>query len=233
MTEAVFRDDVLVQLRKHMGDEDDIVEVARVSTEGADSRSTESSTGLVKYLVREGHGVPLEAVIFRFYVEAPVFVTRQMLKHRIASINEESGRYKELEGVFYFPNQNRKIVQVGKTGNYEFEEGRPDQWEAFEFVTKSMGKAAWDNYTKLLEVGIAKEMARINLPFNIYSALYITINLRSLLNFIAKRKEWENAGVVSHAQKEIDMVTTQMVEYVKEIVPNVWESFEKNGYRPV
>lgn len=233
MTEAVFRDDVTVQLRKHMGDEDDIVEVARVSTEGADSRSTESSTGLVKYLVREGHGVPLEAVVFRFYVEAPVFVTRQMLKHRIASINEESGRYKELEGVFYKFADERKIVQIGKTGNYEFVDGSPDQKAALDWVIENTAIPAWDNYNKLLELGIAKEAARVILPFNIYSSLYITINLRSLLNFIAKRKEWENAGVVSHAQKEIDMVTTQMVEYVKEIVPNVWESFEKAGYRPV
>jgi len=164
MTEAVFRSDIVVQLRKHMGDEDDIVEVAKVSTEGPESRSSMSNSGLVRYLVREKHGVPLEAVVFRFYIEAPIFTTRQILKHRIASINEESGRYRELAGVFYVPSEERKLVQTGKTGDYNFVQGSPEQYEALKFVLEKTGEASWNNYEALLNMDISKEVARMHLP---------------------------------------------------------------------
>jgi thymidylate synthase (FAD) len=228
-----LRDDVTVALIDSMGTEDRVVQVAKVSTLGPESRDAEGNTRLLKYLYRDQHGVPFEHVYFTFYLEIPIFVSRQIVKHRISSINEESGRYREMLPNFYVPNEERKLVQVGKTGDYTFEDGDPMQYEAVKFVNRSMGQAFWDNYTALLGMGIAKEVARMSMPVNMYSSMFLTLNLRSLMNFVTKRKEWKDGQVVSHAQKEIEMVTDQMVEIIKEKFPNVWDAYVESGYRQV
>lgn len=233
MTKVIFRDDVTVELRDYMGSEDAIVETARVSTEGANSRGSAANRGLIKYLYREGHSLPFQCVEFRFYFEVPIFVSRQIVKHRISEINEESGRYKKLRPMFYVPNEERKLVQVGKTGDYNFEPGRPDQYQGLKFVLESSAQSAWDNYEALLDAGISKEVARMHLPVNTYTSMYFKANLGSVLNFLSKRKEWENAETVSHAQHEIAMVSDKMSEIVKEKLPTVWECFVESGYRAI
>lgn len=233
-TEKVsYRDDVTVILIDSMGTEDRAVQVAKVSTQGPGSRDATSNTRLLKALYREEHGVPFEHIYFTFYLEVPIFVSRQIVKHRISSINEESGRYREFLPNFYLPNDERKLVQTGKTMDYNFEQGRPDQYEAVKWVTEAQSQAFWDNYSKLLEMGISKEVARMTMPVNTYTSMFFTLNLRSLMNFIRKRKEWEGARVISHAQKEIEMVTDQMVEIIKERFPNVWDSFVEGGYEAI
>jgi len=214
-----------------MGTEDRVVQVAKVSTLGADSRDAAGNTRLLKYLYRDQHGVPFEHVLFTFYLEIPIFVSRQIVKHRLSSINEESGRYREFQPSFYIPRDERKLVQVGKTGDYVFEDGSPDQMEAVRWVLKNSAQSFWDNYEKLLELGIAKEVARMHMPVNTYTSMFLTINLRSLMNFVTKRKEWAEADVVSHAQDEIELVTDRMVDIIKEKFPNVWDAFEENGYK--
>lgn len=231
MTEVSMRSDVTVELIDSMGTEDRIVQVAKVSTLGAGSRDTEGNTRLLKYLYRDQHGVPFEHVLFTFYLEVPIFVSRQIVKHRLSSINEESGRYREFQPSFYVPDEDRLLSQIGKTGDYNFVQGTPDQFEAVKWVLTSHAQAFWDNYEKLLELGVAKEVARMHMPVNTYTSMFLTINLRSLMNFITKRKEWEDADIVSHAQKEVELVTDQIVEIVKEKMPNVWDAFIENGYK--
>lgn len=232
-TEITLRNDMTVILIDSMGTEDRVVQVAKVSTLGPDARDSEGNTRLLKYLYRDQHGVPFEHVLFTFYLEIPIFVSRQIVKHRISSINEESGRYRELLPNFYTQSPDRMLVQTGKTGDYNFVPGSPEQHEAVSFVNKAMGQAFWTNYCALREMGVAKEVARMTTPTNMYSSMFFTVNLRSLMNFITKRKEWEEGQVVSHAQHEIAMVTDQMVEIIKEKFPNVWDAFVESGYRQV
>lgn len=234
MTEVVFRNDVTVELMDSMGTEDNIIRAAKVSTEGSGSKETSAGKGLIRMLYREGHGVPFESCVLQMYLEFPVFTSRQVVKHRISSINEESGRYREMAGVFYLIDKERPMVQVGKSSEYNFILGRPDQVEAVQFVQRSTAEASWANYEALLDAGIAKEVARMHLPFQLYSSMYFTANLRSVLNFLALRKDWgETAKHQSKAQWEIAMVTDGIAKIVQEKFPTVWECFVDSGYEAV
>lgn len=231
---ARFRSDATVELVDSMGTEDNIVRAARVSTKGANSRGQKADEGLIRYLYREAHGVPFESVTLQMYLEFPIFTSRQVVKHRLSSINEESGRYKEMEGVFYVVDENRPLVQVGKTGAYVFEMGRPDQLEAVRSVQIGTAEADWINYQKLKAYGICNEVSRMHIGVNLYSSMYFTANLRSVLNFLSLRKDWgETAVHASKAQYEIALVADGMAEIVKEKFPTVWECFVDSGYRAV
>lgn len=238
---AKFRSDMTAILMDSMGGEGSIVRRARVSTEGAGSidipqRILEGSDlGLLRWLYRNQHGTPFEGPEFEWYFEVPVFVSRQIVKHRLSSINEESGRYREMEGVFYLvPEEGRDVVQIGKTGDYNFQPGRPDQIEALRWVQQSQAESAWENYQKLIGFGISKEVARMHLPVSLYSSMYFKVNLRSLLNFIALRKDWgDNAVHASKAQHEIALLTEQIVPIIQEKFPNVWDLFVESGYQAV
>lgn len=232
--DITLRSDATVILRDSMGTEDGIVEVARVSTAGANSKDSEGRKGLIRYLYREAHGTPFESCVMRVYLEFPVFTSRQVVKHRLTSINEESGRYREMEGVFYVVPEGRPLVQVGKTSEYIFEQGTELQLHSVQWVQRSTAIAAWDNYRSLLDLGICKEVARQHLPFTLYSSMYLTANLRSILNFISLRKDWgESAIHRSKAQWEISLVAEQLAKLVKDQYPTVWECFVDNGYRAV
>ncbi|MCX8526575.1 MAG: FAD-dependent thymidylate synthase, partial [Candidatus Nanopelagicales bacterium] len=131
MDEVSFRDDVTVELVRASASDADVIFAARVSTAGEQSLEdvngdAERSTGLINYLMRERHGSPFEHNSLTFFVRAPIFVWREHMRHRIASYNEESGRYRQLEPVFYVPARERAIQQVGKTGAYEFLPGTPE-----------------------------------------------------------------------------------------------------------
>ena len=122
MTDIKYRSDMTVELVQSMGSDEMVAMSARVST-GAGASTPEKDAGLINYLMRDRHGSPFEHNAFTFYIEAPIFVFREFMRHRIASYNEESGRYKELEPVFYVPDMKRKLIQKGKPGAYEFELG--------------------------------------------------------------------------------------------------------------
>ena len=126
--EVIFRDDVSVELIKASASDADVIWAARVSTAGELSMAEigedpARSAGLINYLARERHGSPFEHTSMTFFVSAPIFVFREFMRHRIASYNEESGRYRELNPVFYIPNKDRNLIQIGKTGSYEFVPG--------------------------------------------------------------------------------------------------------------
>jgi len=227
MTDVKFRDDVSVELVDWMGDEASIVRTARVSTLGTQSEARENE-GLVKFLYREGHGTPFESNVATFRFEVPVFVSRQIVKHRLSSINEESGRYKELEPVFYVPSKDRRVSQTGKTGDYVFLRN-DDLNDSARDAIEISSEDTWYAYEAMLEQGVAKEVARMVLPVNIYSTIYMTANLRSWLNFVQLRTP--ESG--SHPQHEIALVGYEVAKQIQERVPTVWQAFVDSGYKAV
>lgn len=203
MTEPTFRSDMKVELIDFMGGDGRVVQAARTSTLGAAASEEKESEGLINFLLRERHEVPVEHSVFTFRIEAPIFVTRQILKHRITSISEESARYRELPGEFYIPSEARPLAQTGKTGDYNMVhlDVHEETCLAVEMVRASQG--SWRSYESMLRNGAAKEVARMVLPVNVYSSMYLTINARSLMNFLSLRNE-------HHAQFEIREVARQM-----------------------
>lgn len=213
---VTFRSDMGLSLVDSMGSDQSVVRAARVSTVGANEG--EGGERLIGYLMREKHMSPFEHATFTFLVEAPIFTINQMVRHRIASFNIESGRYKELEPVFYVPDAQRHLVQVGKTGSYEFEEGDAVQCAMVNVMLMSTAGYAWDAYEQMIAAGIAKEVARMVLPLNIYSSLYVTMNARGLMNFLSLRNE-------HHAQHEIRQVARQMEDIFAEHMPLTHAAF--------
>jgi thymidylate synthase (FAD) len=222
-----FRSDMAVELIDSMGGDHSVVRSARVSS-GSSSDNATGDVGLINYLMRDRHGSPFEHAVFTFRIEAPIFVFREFMRHRIASYNEESGRYKELEGVFYIPDENRKLVQVGKPGAYTFEEGSGYQKRMTSPLIADCVNYAYETYQDLLGAGIAREVARMVLPVNIYSSMYVTMNARSLMNFLSLRSE-EQGTYPSFPQWEIADVARQMELIFSEKMPNTHMSFVKNG----
>lgn len=229
MTDLRFRSDMSVTLIDSMGSDERICQAARVSTEGAASYQTGEAKGLINFLARERHGSPFEHVVFQWLIEAPIFVWREFMRHRVASYNEESGRYKALEPVFYIPGPERLLQQIGKTGNYEFIEGTDEQRTLTDWSIRGNSAFAYEDYTDMLEAGVAKEVARMVLPVNIYSSAYVTMNLRAAFNFLSLRNKVEGATYPTHPQREIEMVAELMEEDVKRVAPLAWEAFSSNG----
>lgn len=226
--EISFRSDMTVELVQSMGDDDAVVKAARVST-GSGSSSAERDAGLINYLMRDRHGTPFEHNGFTFYIEAPIFVFREFMRHRIASYNEESGRYKELDPVFYTPAPERKLIQVGKTGAYEFVEGTSEQYETTRSEIYTSSRNAYEHYKTMLDAGVARELARAVLPVNIYSSMYVTMNARALMNFLSLRTARPGTYFPSFPQREIEMVAEKMEELWADKMPITYETFNKNG----
>lgn len=222
MTEPTFRTHMTTELINHMGTEQTIVQTARVSTLGTNTRDAEAQ-GLIRFLMREGHGTPFESCVLTFRFEVPIFVSRQIVKHRISSINEESGRYKELEPIFYVPDIDRKVVQVGKTGDYEFEHDDEKSRTAIALIQQASARS-WAAYETSLRYGIAKEVARMVLPVNIYSTMYVTMNLRAWLNFVKLRSTIGEG----HPQHEIALVGDQVADKLTELYPVVMNQFKES-----
>lgn len=224
------RSTVDVQLMDSMGDESSIVRAARVSTLGSGATATEAK-GLLRYLWSNGHASPFEHVTMTFRVEAPIFVTREMLRHRMSSFNEESGRYRELEGSFYLPPAERPLVQTGKVGDYNFGPGNStQQYGTMKYLTEAYD-ASWASYQKMLTLGISREVARMALPVGVFSTIFYTANLRSVLNFLSLRVNWgEDATYQSKPQYEIELVALKIAAEVATMFPTVWELFKSNGY---
>src|SRR5215212_9047587 len=148
---TTFRSDVTVELVRASAQDADVLFAARVSTQGEQSldqldADAQRSTGLINYLMRDRHGSPFEHNSMTFYVQAPIFVFREFMRHRIASYNEESGRYRELRPVFYVPGPERRLVQQGKPGAYEFVEGTPEQHALAVAETQAVCRAAYSSY---------------------------------------------------------------------------------------
>ena len=221
MTDITFRSDMKVELIDFMGGDGRAVQAARTSTLGASASGEEERAGLINFLWREGHHVPFETSVFTFRIECPIFVSRQLVKHRTTAISEESGRYRELDGTFYVPSEGRPLGQVGRTGEYnmvhlgEHEETRL----AVEMVRAS--QRAWASYEHMLRNGAAKEVARMVLPVNVYSSMYLTMNARNLIHFLSLRNE-------HHAQWETREVAEKMEGIFAEKMPLTFRSWRSD-----
>jgi thymidylate synthase (FAD) len=191
MTDALaILDRGQVRLIDAMGNDLSVVRAARVSTgsrpEDA-SKGEERDAKLIRYLLKHDHGTPFEHNAFTFYVKAPVFVERQWLRHRIGSFNEISGRYTEYEPEFYVPAQARAQARRNKQGSVPAADGQLDG--VLDAAVRSTIDHAFGRYQELLEQGVARELARIVLPMNLYTEWYWTVNARSLMNFLALRTQ--------------------------------------------
>jgi thymidylate synthase (FAD) len=209
-----------------MASDDIIVKAARVSTGAGDNKDRDA--GLINYLMRDRHGSPFEHAVFTFRIEAPIFVFREFMRHRMASYNEESGRYKELEPVFYVPGGKRNLIQVGKPGAYEFIPGTEAQHDLVVESIISASKESYSRYESMLAAGIAREVARVVLPVNIYSSMYVTMNARSLMNFLSLRTKDDDSAFPSFPQREIEMVAEKMEAIFSGWMPATHASFVKN-----
>jgi thymidylate synthase (FAD) len=218
----------------------DVLFAARVSTQGEQtleaaasrvdaSEDEKRSKGLINYLMRDRHGSPFEHNSLTFYVQAPIFVFREFQRHRIASYNEESGRYKQLDPVFYVPGPDRNLIQIGKTGSYDFIPGTAEQTALVEQESRTASIQAYEAYQRMLEAGVAREVARIVLPLNIYSSMYVTMNARALMNFLSLRTKREGTHFPSFPQREIEMCAEKMEDFWAELMPYTYAAFNENG----
>lgn len=205
-----------------------VVQGARVSTQGADA-SDEESAGLINFLMRDRHGSPFEHAWFKFRVTAPIVVWREHMRHRIASYNEQSGRYMKLEPVFHVPPEGRPLVQQGKPGAYTFVSGT---FEQYNFAVQSLRRASifgYMEYERQLAQGIAREVAREALTLNTMSTAIVSMNARALMNFISLRTKSEDAKVPSFPQYEIEEVGLGYEGAFKQLMPLTHAAFVKNG----
>lgn len=236
-----FRSDVTVELVRSSAGDSDVLFAARVSTQGEktlessrlDGTDTEADTardrGLINYLMRDRHGSPFEHNSMTFYVQAPLFVFREFMRHRIASYNEESGRYREMNPVFYVPASDRDLVQTGKPGAYEFLPGTAEQAALVEQQTRDVSRHAFEAYQRMLQAGVAREVARIVLPLNLYSSMYVTMNARSLMNFLSLRTRRDDSTFPSFPQREIEMCAEKMEAFWATLMPLTHAAFDANG----
>ncbi|MEY3279388.1 MAG: hypothetical protein RIR63_580 [Actinomycetota bacterium] len=232
--EIIFRSDMTVELVKASASDADVIWAARVSTAGEQSldeigEDPARSAGLINYLARERHGSPFEHTSMTFFISAPIFVFREFMRHRIASYNEESGRYRELSPVFYVPDADRKLIQIGKAGAYTFVDGTKEQLEITEAAMKEAYTLAYKQYQVMLDAGIAREVARAVLPVGLYSSMYVTMNARALMNFLSLRTAREGSHFPSYPQREIEMVAEKMEVEFARLMPLTHAAFEKSG----
>lgn len=217
--EVVCLDKGFVRLIDVMGDDTAIVQAARVSY-GSGTKKIHEDRGLIRYLMRHLHTTPFEMVEFKFHVKLPIFVARQWIRHRSANVNEYSGRYSEMKDEFYVPatDQLRTQSDVNK-------QGRSDNPLPLEATTEiaarmqSFQQSAYEDYRTSLDTGLARELARINLPVSNYTEWYWKIDLHNLFHFLRLR-------IDPHAQHEIRVYGEAMALMVKAAVPLAYEAFE-------
>jgi thymidylate synthase (FAD) len=205
-----------VRLVDSMGDDAAIVQAARVSY-AQGTKSVSDDRGLIRYLMRHRHTTPFEMVDFKFHIKCPIFVARQWLRHRTASVNEVSARYSILPDEFYMPENLRFQSTSNKQGG---EETFPDGTDQLLLLKqKASCDMAFHVYDELLSKNCSRELARSHLPLNTFTEFYWKINLHNLLHFLELRMD-------GHAQKEIRDLAVQVYDLIKPVVPVTCEAFE-------
>lgn len=208
-----------VRLIDVMGDDDSIVQAARVSY-GTGTKKVLEDRGLIRYLMRHLHTTPFEMVEFKFHVKLPIFVARQWIRHRTANVNEYSGRYSEMRDEFYVPDADQ--IRRQSTSN---KQGRSDDQFESEDAQRIIGMMSdtqntlYNEYQQLLSTNLARELARINLPVSNYTEWYWKIDLHNLFHFLRLRMD-------DHAQYEIRVYGQAIAEIVKAATPVAFEAFE-------
>ena len=233
-----FTSEITVRLIQQTGGDHMVVAAARVSTSGegalefADSASAEGNAGLIRYLIKQRHGTPFEHASLTFFVHAPIFVWREWHRHRIGfSYNEESGRYKQLDPVFWIPRPERNIVPVAdfKPARPVFQPGTVEQYDWLVEDLKAGYEDAYKRYQARLERGVAKEVARAGLPVGIYSSCWVTTNPRALMSFLTLRTHDMAAKDVSYPPAEIAEAARAVDKIFAAGWPITYAAFVANG----
>lgn len=212
-TELAVLDKGYLRLVDYMGDDRAICEAARVSYKSKE-REPGADQKLVKYLLDREHGTPFEHVVLKFEVKAPIFVARQWFRHRMASYNETSFRYREATDDFYIPHEFRAQDTKNKQGSVAAE---LDHGE-LRAIVANHGQESLRRYRLLLEKGVAREMARMVLPTNLYTEWYWTLNARALMHFIGLRSD-------GHAQYETRQYSHAVAAFFRALFPWTWEAY--------
>jgi len=208
-----------VRLVDYMGSDSAIVQAARVSY-GEGTKKVSEDRGLIRYLMRHRHTSPFEMVEFKFHVKLPIFVARQWIRHRMANVNEYSGRYSVMKEEFYIPEVKDIRFQstVNKQGRAE--EEVPDELkQRFIDFLKKTHATSYEEYQRLIDEGLARELARIGLPLSLYTEWYWKIDLHNLFNFLRLRLD-------PQAQLEIREYAHVIADMVKVVCPMAYEAFE-------
>jgi thymidylate synthase (FAD) len=211
-----------VRVVDYMGDDAAIVQAARVSY-GAGTKHVQNDEGLIRYLMRHWHSTPFEMCEVKLHVKLPVFVARQWIRHRTANVNEYSARYSILDREFYIPHPSQLAAQsvVNNQGRGEVLTG--DESARVLEMLKSDANTAYDHYEAMLSTegqqGLARELARMNLPANIYTQWYWKVDLHNLFHFLRLRAD-------PHAQYEIRVYAEAIAACVRDWVPLAYAAFE-------
>ncbi|MFV0360689.1 FAD-dependent thymidylate synthase [Tropicimonas sp.] len=211
-----------VRVIDYMGDDSAIVQAARVSY-GAGTKKSRDDSGLIRYLMRHWHSTPFEMCEIKLHVKLPVFVARQWIRHRTANVNEYSARYSILDREFYIPAPDQLAAQstVNNQGRGEVLSG-DEAARVLEYL-KSDSLRAYDHYEAMLnqegQQGLARELARMNLPANIYTQWYWKVDLHNLFHFLRLRAD-------AHAQYEIRVYAETICRIVADWVPAAYGAFE-------
>ena len=211
-----------IRVIDYMGDDAAIVQAARVSY-GQGTKKVNDDSGLIRYLMRHWHSTPFEMCELKLHVKLPVFVARQWIRHRTANVNEYSARYSILDREFYIPAEDKLAAQSASNnqGRGSVLEGA-EAAEVLEILKADSGRA-YDNYQRMLSTddrqGLARELARMNLPMNIYTQWYWKVDLHNLFHFLRLRADL-------HAQYEIRVYADAICEMVRAWVPAAYRAFE-------
>ena len=218
-----------IRVVDYMGDDTSIVQAARVSY-GKGTKKVSTDSGLIKYLMRHWHSTPFEMCEIKYHVKLPIFIARQWIRHRTANVNEYSARYSILDKEFYLPASEHLAVQsqINRQGRGDVLKG--EQAKKVLDLLKSDAERTYDNYEEMLnerydgtvidekKIGLARELARMNLTLNTYTQWYWKTDLLNLMNFLRLRAD-------HHAQYEIRAYADVMLDSLKKWVPITYEAF--------
>ena len=211
-----------VRLDDAMATDLSVVNAARVSFARRKDAMDESDEGLIRFLMRDRHGTPFEHNSFRFHIRAPIFVTREWMRHRVGSFNEFSMRYAKATDDFYVPEPEDVRSQVGKPGAYSFEPVDAELAETAREALRDVYDHAYGTYERLVEAGVARELARSVIPVGAYTEFFWTVNARALMNFVSLR-------AAETAQREIRRYAEACERFLAEQMPVTYESFVQSG----
>ena len=210
-----------VRLDAAMADDLSVVNAARVSFARRREDVDDADAGLIRFLMRDRHGTPFEHNSFRFHIRCPIFVAREWFRHRIGSFNEFSMRYAKATDDFYIPEADDVRSQVGKPGAYSFEPVDPELAERTREELQAVYDMAYATYTRLVEAGVARELARSVIPVGAYTEFYWTVNARALMNFVSLR-------AAETAQREIRRYAEACEQFLAEQMPITHAAFVAN-----
>ncbi len=221
-----------IRVVDYMGNDDAVVQAARVSY-GRGTKKTSEDSGLIHYLLRHWHTTPFEMAEIKLHIKMPIFVARQWIRHRMASVNEYSARYSVLDREFYIPSADHLAAQSAQNKQGRGEVVGPEEAQRVLHILREDAERNYDHYLEMLNQsedgskladdrhGIARELARMNLSLNYYTQWYWKTDLHNLMNFLRLRAD-------SHAQYEIRVYAEAILEIMKKWVPITYSAFKEH-----